>query len=207
MARAQTWRCILNARLLLALVGLAFCPAPSKAQVAVPDPANSSVSPADAFGGVIVCPNQPFQIPAAIETVILRNSANNPVPNVTVRLCLQLRPPLVWCQGQPDCWFGVSDNNGVVQPPFSLGVGGCSIMQDAAMVEWWDPAPPPTWRLLRTYPWVKSPDSDGNLTVNAPDLAYFWPPSPLKPCANYGLSPLANIMIFASAFSPTHHCP
>jgi hypothetical protein len=203
LAETRTWRCTLKGKFLLALIGLVFCCAPLRAQF-VPDPANSSVSPADTFGGVIVCPDHPFQIPAAIETITLRNAANLPIPNLQVRLCVCASPPLVFCPGQTPCWSGTTNNLGLVQ--LSLGAGGCCIQPNAATVEWYDGT---VWQLLRTYPWVKSPDysGGGNLIVNVADLAYFWPPSPAKPCASYVPAPLANLLIFASAFSPTHHCP
>ncbi len=50
----------------------------------VPDPVHVNVLPADILNGPIIAPSDPAPIPQSIETVIVRNAQNLPVPNAAV---------------------------------------------------------------------------------------------------------------------------
>ncbi|MCA9754996.1 MAG: hypothetical protein KDA27_04270, partial [Candidatus Eisenbacteria bacterium] len=71
-------------KLVIALGAVALCASVSMANI--PDPANCSVTPADALDGLVVAPLSPSALAATINTINVRNEANNPIAgaNVTV---------------------------------------------------------------------------------------------------------------------------
>lgn len=86
----------------------------------VPDPAFCEVQPADALNGGVGCPQSPSPILASVNTVVVRNSAGNPLPGTTV--VFESGP--TGLNACPSSVFtGVTDVNGEVT--ITLGFGGC----------------------------------------------------------------------------------
>lgn len=177
-------------KLLSALFVLALCS--SVAFATVPDPANCSVSPGDALNGLVIAPNSPAPIPATVYTVTVRNANNDPIPNASV--VFEFGVDIVICTTAQHS--GTADGNGVAV--ITLSGGGCG-----------DGVVKANGIQIRSYSNVKSPDFDGaagNGLVNLSDLVFFQSDDTCHDYDNDNDVDLADLVIFAGAYSPSHSC-
>lgn len=183
---------------LLALFLLSIVTALAAAQ----SPATSTVTPADAFGGVVVCPDRPVPIPASIQTVTVRDAAGIPMPGVPVSVIFA--GPIAICPGA--VLNAVTNGAGVAT--FRMAAGGCSFGANAVSIT-------ANGISLRRFV-VKSPDFDGgapNLNVNLADLAAFaaeFTGGAVPSCHDYdnnGATNLTDLIVFGQAFANANHCP
>ncbi len=181
-------------KLLSALFVLALCS--SVAMATVPDPTKCSVVPADGLNGMIICPDSPTPITATIYTVTVRNTDNNPIPNIPV--------VIAFGTGIHECTTDVptGTTNGSGQCVITIRGGGCNQNSGACVVT-------ASGDVIRTYNNCKSPDWDGSAAdgqVNLSDLADF---RTLDECHDYdnnGVINVGDLSIFAGAYSPKHSC-
>jgi hypothetical protein len=196
-------------KLLFSLAALALCS--GLALATVPDPTNCIVLPCDnlgpaGVGGVVVCPGTPSAIAASLVTVTVKNAAGNVIPNATINVTMG--SPLINGCATPDPlpWDGVANGSGVWTKNFNGG--GCFSGANACVITA-NNVP------IRSYVNVKSPDWNGgaaNLQVQGDDFSSFLNAfNPGTPgCHNYdndGDTDLADFVIFASGFNPSHGCP
>jgi hypothetical protein len=185
-------------KLLSALFALALCS--SMALATVPYPPNCVVTPCDALGGAIMCPDNPSPIPTSVVTLTIRNQANNPIANAAVNVTFGTGPLCV-C---PSMVFNTTTNSSG-GATMTLRGGGCiNGVTDACVFR-------ANGVVVRTYPNLKSPDWDGaagNCSVNLSDFVRFAGGTDL--CFdfnNVGGIDLSDIVTFISGFTPSHHCP
>lgn len=183
-------------KLLSSLLALALCS--SVALATVPDPPKCDVTPCDALNGVVLGPDQPAPIPASIVSLVIRNSSNNPIPNAAVNISF----------GTGLCFCATmvynTTTNGSGQATLTLRGGGCiNGVSGAAVIR-------ANGVIVRSYNNAKSPDwAPGcDLRINLADLVRFAPHTDL--CHDYdnnGTVNLADVVLFASGYSPSHSCP
>ena len=170
----------------------------------VPDPPNITVTPCDALLGVFLSPNQPDAHPASEVEIVVRDSGNNPLPNVTVSF--EMGSSNVLC---PDAVLGTTtDGMGVAR--LTLSGGGCAHQTPLSGVF------KANGVTFRAYQDVKSPDFDGaggDLQVNLADLiafsGEFLGSAPPK-CHDYdnnAATNLGDLVMFSPAFVAGSHCP
>jgi hypothetical protein len=184
-------------KLLSALVVLALCS--SVAMATVPDPTKCTVSPGDALNGLVVAPDSPSPITATVETITVRNSANNPIPNANVVIEYPAPTTIKNCTTALNS--GVTGITG--QVVLTLRGGGCKTGTGSGLVK-------ANGVVIRTYNAVKSPDWDGAAasgTMTLGDLLSFRVVTP--GCHDYnndGFMNLQDTLIFAAAYTPGHSC-
>lgn len=194
-------------KLLSALVALALCS--GLALATVPDPTNCIVLPCDnlgpvGVGGVVLCPGTPAPIPASLVTMTIKNAAGNVIPGAVIQVTFG-SPLIVACApGLP--WNGTANGSGVWTKNFNGG--GCFNGANACVIT-------ANGVIIRTYVNVKSPDWNGgvgDLQVITNDFSNFvaaYVPGAAG-CHDYdnnGTTNLADFVIFAGGFSPSHVCP
>ena len=159
-----------------------------------------SVSPCDALGGVVICPDSPSPIPVSVVTVTVRDKGNNPLPAAAVAVVFG---PGNLCLCPSMVYHAVTDNQGMAT--LTLRGGGCVQGQSDACLFLANGV------IFRNFENVKSPDWDGtsgNCSVNLADFVRFAGGSDL--CVdfhNVGGIDLSDIVTFISGFTPSHHCP
>lgn len=169
--------------------------------VFVPEPAASTVEPADALDGLFVCPSAPAAIPASVITVTARDNCDRLIPGAAITVELGAGNPL--CGGMP--LFGSTNGEGeaIVVLAASGCVGGVPL---AGVVR-------ANGVTIRAYTNVKSPDSDGNGRVELGDLVAFsneFLGSVGDLCHDYdnnGATALPDLVLFSPAFVAGNECP
>ena len=188
-------------KVLFSLLGLALCG--SVAQANIPDPANCSVTPADALDGLVVAPLSPSALAATINTINVRNEANNPIAGANVTV--EFSGTINLCSATVTS--GTTDANGDVV--ITLGGGGCAHMVALSGVI------KANGLSIRNYDNVKSPDYDGasgDLTVNLSDLVVFSAeflgsnPAECHDYDNNGATNLGDLVVFSPAFVNPNTC-
>ena len=185
-------------KLLSALFALALCS--SIALATVPSPPNCSVSPCDALGGAVMCPDVPGAIANSVVTLTIRNQANNPIANAAVNVTFGTGP---LCICGTMVYNATTNASGVAV--ITLRGGGCIRNTANACVF------VANGTIVRAYSNLKSPDWDGaagNCTVNLGDLVVYARGTDL--CFDFnntGAIDIADFQIFASGYSPSRHCP
>lgn len=183
-------------KLVFSLIALALCS--SVALATVPDPPKCTVSPSDALGGVVLCPDQPSAIPSSIINMTIRNSSNNPIANAAVNI--SFASGLCFCQTM----VYNTTTNGSGQATLTLRGGGCLRgVTDAAVIR-------ANGVVIRSYSNAKSPDwAPGcDRRVDLGDLIRFTPRTDL--CFDFdnnGAVDLGDVIIFTSGYTPAHSCP
>lgn len=188
-------------KVLFSLLGLALASTVVSAEV--PDPSFCTVNPADALNGVVLGPNLPAPVPASVNVVTVKNSANAPIPAASVVVTLGA--------GNVLCGSTVltGTTNGAGQTTITLGGGGCQHnIALSAIVK-------ANGVTIRSYSNAKSPDFDGaggNLSVQLGDLIKFsneFLGAETPQChdydndANCGLS---DLIVFSPAFAAPNSC-
>jgi len=185
-------------KLLSALFALALCS--SLAMATVPYPPNCVVSPCDALLGVVWCPDNPSPIANSIVTLTIRNQANNPIANAAVNVAFGTGP---LCVCGTMVYNTTTNSSGVAV--LTLRGGGCIKNTDLACVFRANGV------VVRDFQNLKSPDWDGaagNCLVNLSDLVVYARGNDL--CFDFnnnGILDITDFSIFASAYTPAHHCP
>lgn len=188
-------------KLVIALGLVALCASASMATI--PDPANCSVTPADALGGIVVAPLDPFPLPATINTINVRNSANAPIANASVTI--EFSSDINLCAAT--VLAGTTNASGDVV--LTLGGGGCENQVALSGVV------KANGVTIRAYENVKSPDYDGaggDLTVNLSDLVVFSAeflgssPAGCHDYDNNGDTNLGDLVVFSPAFVNPNTC-
>lgn len=150
-------------RMVLALlVGLVL--SAGVASATIPDDAFCSVTPCDALGGMLVCPNLPSAPSFSEFTVNVRNSDNEAIPDAFVEIIFGVPGNHFFCTSAT--LTGTTDINGNVT--FNIAAGGCTMATDAVRII-------ANTVQIRTYDTVKSPDYDGSSdgTVSGTDFVVF----------------------------------
>jgi len=189
-------------KVLSAAFALALCSTIAMADV--PDPAQCSVSPSDALGGVICCPNIPSALTESINTITVKNQPGNPIANASVIVLLTA--------SNPSCpaavLTGTTNASGVVT--ITIAASGCAQNTPSACVV------KANGVTIRSFVNCKSPDFDGaggNGTVNLSDLIAFaneFNGITIPGCHDYtndGATNLSDLIPFGAAFSTAKHCP
>jgi hypothetical protein len=184
-------------KLLSALFVLALCT--SAAFASTPDATQSTVTPCDALGGAVVCPDVPGAIPASQIVVTVNNSSGNPISN---------SPVVITLAGTNNCTgivlTGTTNLSGVFTT--TLKAGGCNPAFNACQVT-------ASGIPLRSFD-IKSPDWDGAAGSKIVDVGDFVPfvaeytGSAPAGCFDFNHDPdvIGDFVIFAGAYSPSHHC-
>ena len=174
----------------------------SPARDLVPYPPACTVQPADGFNGVVIGPSSPAPIPASVEDIVIQGQGNVPIADASVYVYfgngIRLCPGAVYS--------GATDSQGHLR--LALNGGGCiSGLDQACIIR-------ANGIVVRDYQNVKSPDFDGvsgDGRMNLGDLVEFVRESNSHGvCHDYdnsGSYSLLEFTIFASAFTPAHHCP
>lgn len=181
-----------------------WAPSPVWAQ----DPVLSTVFPADALGGMFVCPAVPVPAQGSINTITVKDDAGVPMAGVEVEILI----------GNPLCPGAVLSalTNAAGVATIVTAGGGCVSGVDGACEVWADPPGglPPV--LLRSWTDVKGPDWDGggsDLSVGLPDVIAFTreflgvDPSGCHDYNNDGNCNLPDLVLFAYPFFDSAHCP
>jgi hypothetical protein len=188
-------------KVLWALVGVALCGSAALAEV--PDPANCTVQPADALNGLVLAPLDPTPLPATVNTITVRNSANAPIASANVTVEVSANNSL--CAST--VLAGTTNGSGVTV--ITLGGGGCAHnVTLSGLVK-------ANGVTIRAYENVKSPDYDGasgDLQVNLADLVKFsneFLGSDPAECHDYDNATgtdLGDLIIFSPAFVNPNSC-
>jgi hypothetical protein len=181
--------------------------------VADPDPERCTVLPSDNLGhSLLFAPQNPSPIAAAMETITVRDSNNNPLPNMSVSYNYEdvEATHLTLCQGQPGSCEQrglVTNSNGVTIYAYGNGGGGkWDYWFDQILIY-------VNHEYIIRYDEFKSPDWDGiypsDLQMRLADLLCFRGSCPFgdHDYDNNGSMNLSDLMIFSSAYVPTHSCP
>lgn len=188
----------------LATLALVCTTTLSHGQAGVPEPNMSTVSPADALGGLFACPPRPVAHPASIVTVTIRDVFGVPVPGAVVAI-VPAAGTLLVCPTA--VLSGMTDAAGQVQ--LLAGMGGCA----ANMM--WAGGLSANGIAIRRWASIKTPDWDGgaaNGMVNLTDLVQFarefngLVPAVCHDYDNNGIVSLPDLILFAQAFSIGAHC-
>jgi hypothetical protein len=185
-------------KLVAALFVLAFA---SSAALAGLDPTRSTVVPADALNGVVLCPDIPSPIAASNYTVTAKNAAGNPISGVSVVFEFPGPTNIRFCTSAVNT--GTTNASGV--SIITLRGGGCqhtSGSSYAVVVKG-------NGVVFRSYYNAKSPDFDGvgaNGMVNLSDLLAFRGTVGCHDYDNSGTMTLSDTLIFGPAYSPAHSC-
>ena len=174
----------------------------------VPDPAQCTVQPADALGGLYVCPGvstggDPNPLPETVNTVTVKNSGGTAIANASVQVLFTASNPV--CAGA--VLTGTTNASGVTT--ITLKASGCADgIPSAGVVK-------ANGVTIRSYINAKSSDFDGgagNGFVNLSDLIDFSkqfnginPPT----CHDYtddNFCNLSDLVIFGKAFSTGKKC-
>jgi hypothetical protein len=167
----------------------------------IPDAANCTVVPADALGGLFLCPAVPSPVEGSSIVVTVNDNCNDPMGHVAVTVELLDRNPTCG----PAILSGVTNSDGEVT--FLLSGSGCSHQIALSGVI------KANGVTMRAYPHVKSPDTDANGRVELGDLVSFAnefigaTPSECHDYDNDETTALSDLVLFASAFIAANHCP
>lgn len=188
-------------KVLFSLMGLALCG--SVANAAIPDPANCSVQPADALNGIVVAPLDPTPLASTVNTINVRNSANDPIVGAAVTV--EFSASINLCAAT--VLSGTTNASGDVVLTF--GGGGCaSNVPGSGVVK-------ANGQTIRSYANVKSPDYDGSggdLIINLSDLVPFSSeflgslPAGCHDYDNNSVTNLADLVLFSAAFTAPNSC-
>jgi len=174
----------------------------------IPDADYCTVTPCDAYGAVLMCPDYSIALgmvsPIADTqfTVNVRNGNNDPIPAAYVEIVLGTPGNHVLCADA--VLTGTTDVNGDVT--FNISGGGCTLGTDAVRII------ANTYE-IRSYAAAKSPDfvtgTGGSGYVDLSDFGEFAAcyGSPACPCHDYdgdGTVLLADFGMFAAAYG--HKC-
>jgi len=189
-------------KLLSAAFALALCSTIAMADV--PDPGQCSVSPSDALGGVVCCPNIPSALTESINTITVRNSGGTPISGASTVVLLTASNPA--CPAA--VLTGTTNGSGVVT--ITVAASGCANgIPSACVIK-------ANGVTIRSFTNCKSPDFDGaggNGLVNLSDLIAFaneFNGITIPGCHDYTndhATNLSDLIPFGSAFSTAKHCP
>lgn len=188
-------------KVLFTLLGLALCS--SMALAEVPDASKCTVNPADALNGLVLAPNLPAPIPASINLINVRNSANNPISNASVVITLGAGNVLCGTT----VLTGTTNASGNVT--ITLGGGGCEHNTPLSGIV------KANGVTIRSYANVKSPDYDGaagNRSVTLADLIKFSnefldvDPNECHDYDNDANTGLGDLIIFSPTFTNPNSC-
>ncbi len=186
----------------IAILGVALCS--SAAFATIPNPVNCSVEPGDALDGPFLAPSDPTPPPATINTITVRNSANNVIENATV--VITLTAANIVCGST--VLSGTTDAAG--QVALTLGGGGC--VDDIPL----SGVVKANGITIRAYENVKSADYDGaagSLVIDLSDLvsfsAEFLAAAGTGTCHDYnndGTTGLPELVLFGPTFTTPNTC-
>jgi hypothetical protein len=188
-------------KVLIALFAVTVCSMIAMADV--PDPANCSVTPSDALDGAVLCPASPSAIDASVNTIVVHNGDDDPIPGASVEVLFtalnNICPSAVLT--------GTCDSTGTVTITFEGG--GCAhVVPSAAVVK-------ANGVTIRDYQNAKSPDYDGasgNGTVDLSDLIDFSnqfldvEPNECHDYDNNGNTGLEDLIVFGGPFLNLNQC-
>jgi hypothetical protein len=170
----------------------------------VPDPSKCDMTPAEALGGVIVCPGTPAPIPSSINTITVRNQSNTPIANASV--VVQFTALTNICAGA--VLTGTTNGSGVCT--ITLRAGGCADGVPSACVV------KANGVTIFNFSNSKSPDYDGasgNGSVNLPDLIRFsseFLGQTAPTCHDFDNDndcDVADLVVFGTPFINANTCP
>jgi hypothetical protein len=191
---------------ILALLALALVS--STAMADVPDPAQCTVQPADALGGLFVCPRvstggDPNPLAETINTVTVKNSGGVAIANASVQILLTALNPA--CAGA--VLTGTTNASGICT--ITVSASGCADgVPSAGVVK-------ANGVTIRSFVNAKSADYDGgagNGFVNLSDLIDFAKqfngvnPPVCHDYTNDNLCNLSDLVVFGKAFSTGKKC-
>lgn len=175
----------------------------STSDAEVLDPSFCTVLPSDFLYGLVLAPDLPSPIPASINTVTVKNTANAPISGATVVVTIGMASSL--CGST--ILTGVT--NGMGQTTITLGGGGCAHNTPLSGIV------KANGVTIRAYTNVKSPDYDGsggNLSVQLGDLVQFskeflgTEPSECHDYDNDGRTGLSDLIVFSPTFTNPQSC-
>lgn len=168
----------------------------------VPDPSFSTVIPADALNGMVLCPAAPDPVIASVVTIYVASSCDGvPIAGATVVVEFGAGNPL--CPGATVS--GVTNGDGEV----TLVMSGSGCTQNefgAAIVK-------ASGVTIRDYRNAKSPDADSDGQVTLGDLVPFSDEflgisgARCHDYNNSGNTGIEDLVIFSEAFLGANHCP
>jgi hypothetical protein len=196
-AGARRWNKMKNLLSLLVLL----VAAPPVALAGLVDATKSSIVPADALHGVVLCPDTPSPTAATNYTVTIRNTSNVVVPGISISF--EFPPPtnIKFCTTAVNS--GTTGTSGTVV--VTLRGGGCQRTSGstyAVVVK-------ANGVVFRTYYYAKSPDFDGvnpSGAVDLSDLLAYRGPVGCHDYDNTGDMTLSDTLIFAPGYQPKHSC-
>jgi hypothetical protein len=186
---------------LAGMMALLLCTAAVAPADDVPEPNHVLVVPADVTQGPVIAPGHPSPIASCIQTITVRSWNNTPIPNALVQVLFG--PGIHTC---PDAVLTTTaDASGVAIMP--LTGGGCmyNAQNTACIIK-------ANQVVVRSYSDARSPDRDGNFTVDLNDLLAFVADyrTHAPGCSDFdgnGATNFADLLVFAAAYVPRHSCP